>query len=252
MAVHILLLDDDSARGSIIRELLRPKGYTVTEESDTDKAVLLLNDGVFDLILLDIALPNRTGFRMLEYLKLHHTESKVIVMTCASAMEKAIKAGTTEEWDFVTRPFNSEFFLRLVDFVLADQGGISHKIQIIKAGDFIKSSPTGDLDLHASQLGFMQIAAAAAHLDAFTVMIDLREIRSRLTITSIYHLASELEKYGTTFRRKSAVLVRDDTDLSQAMFFETAANNQGFNVKVFTEFEAAVHWLSGGTKHAAA
>jgi hypothetical protein len=65
-----------------------------------------------------------------------------------------------------------------------------------------------------------------------------------LSTTDIYDLASELVKYGKTFRRKTAVLARDDEDIDQAKFFENVAQNRGFNVKTFTVFEDAITWLS--------
>ena len=100
----------------------------------------------------------------------------------------------------------------------------------------------------ASKQGFVQIAAAGAHLEEYTVLIDLREVKSRLTTSDIYDLAAGLVRYGDTFHRKTAVLARVDEDLTQAKFFETAAQNRGFNVKAFTVFEDALNWLSNSTR----
>lgn len=244
MNIHILLLDDDMIRGKALRELLIPLGYTVVEVNDTAKAIARLTDETFDLIILDITLPDKKGMLLLDHLTMYHINSKVIVITGTTAMEETINAETAKQWDFITKPFNPGFFLQFVAYILSDTSINNHRLQIIHAGEFIKSTPTGDLDLAASKKGFAQIAEAAAHLQSYTVLIDLREVNSHLTITTIYQLASELDSYGITFRRKSAILIGPDNDLQKAMFFETAAMNQGFNVKVFTQFENAVVWLS--------
>jgi GTPase involved in cell partitioning and DNA repair len=110
------------------------------------------------------------------------------------------------------------------------------------------STPTGDLDMKASRQGFAQITAIGTNLQNYTVLIDLRDVKSRLSTDNIYDLASELVQYGKTFRRKTAMLVRADEDIDQARFFERAAKNQGFNVKTFTVFEDAVIWLSSITQ----
>ena len=102
--------------------------------------------------------------------------------------------------------------------------------------------------MKASKQGFAQIDAAGNELQVYTVLIDLRDVDSKLSIAEIYDLASDLGEYGDTFRRKTAVLARADEDLAQATFFENAAQNRGFEVKTFTVFEDAIIWLSSITQ----
>ena len=102
--------------------------------------------------------------------------------------------------------------------------------------------------MKVSKQGLAQIDAAGNELRVYTVLIDLRDVKSKLSIANIYDLASDLGEYGDTFRRKTAVLARADEDLAQATFFENAAQNRGFEVKAFTVFEEAVVWLSSITQ----
>jgi hypothetical protein len=96
----------------------------------------------------------------------------------------------------------------------------------------------------AGKQGLAQIDAAGNDLQDYTVLIDLREVKSHLSLANIQELASDLLNYGATFRRKTALLVRADKDIDQARFFEMAAQNRGFMVKTFTVFEDAIIWLS--------
>jgi DNA-binding response OmpR family regulator len=248
MPVNILLVDDNKVFGDSIREILKPRGYIIVEATNAENALSMLASQRFDLILLDITLPEKSGFQVLEYLKDKNVSSSVIVVTGTVALENAIKKATMNEWDFVTKPYNPTYLLKFIDHVLTGEANTNHKLQIITAGDFIKSTPTGELDMIASKEGFVQIAAAGAHLEGYTVLIDLREISSRLSTSNIYQLASELVKYDDTFRRKTAILTNPNQDLAQAQFFETVSQNRGFNVKAFTLFEEAIIWLSESTR----
>jgi len=70
------------------------------------------------------------------------------------------------------------------------------------------------------------------------------DVAAELVVGFPPELASELAKYGETFRRRTAVLARADHDLDQATFFEDVAQGRGFEVKAFTIFEEAIFWLS--------
>jgi len=118
------------------------------------------------------------------------------------------------------------------------------KIQIIKAGDFIKSTPTGNLDLVASKEGLALIAKSAEHLHDYTILIDLREVTSSLTESDLFDLGAHLEQYGNTFNRKTAILIRLDGNILDVNFFKKVAQTWGFRVSGFTSFEEAIHWLA--------
>ena len=130
-----------------------------------------------------------------------------------------------------------------IEHVLSDKSPTNLRLQIIKAGDFIKSTPEGNLDLKASTKWFAQIADAGSGLHDYTVLMDLREVTSRLSMSEIFDLAFGLSKYGETFRRKTAFF-RPDEELKQAKLFEEVAQKRGFNVRAFTVFEDAMYWLS--------
>jgi DNA-binding response OmpR family regulator len=248
MAARILLIDDDKDRSDSVRELLKPGGYLVVDAHDRGKALSLLAREKFDLILLDITLPDTSGFRVLEFLEKNHIATRVMVITGTVGVVDVVRGATPGARDQVTKPYAPADLLKSIEHVLSDRSRTDLKLQIIKAGDFIKSTPTGELDMKVSKQGFAQIDAAGNELQVYTVLIDLRDVKSHLSIANIQELASDLLNYGATFRRKTALLVRPDKDIEQARFFEMAAQNRGFEVKTFTVFEDAIVWLSSITQ----
>jgi len=248
MAAKLLLIDDNGNRRDSVRMLLKSNSSLVVEATDCSNALFLLATGTFDLILLDITIPDKSGFRVLEFLEKNRVPSKVMLITGTVGVANVIRSETPGGQEAVTKPYNPDDLLKSIEHVLSDRSQTNLKIQIVKAGDFISSTPTGVLDMKSSKEGLAQIAAIGADLQEYTVLIDLRDVKSVLSTAEIHEIASELVKYGKTFRRKTAVLARDDKDIDQATFFEDVAQNRGFSVKAFTVFEDAIIWLSSVTQ----
>ena len=244
MAARVLLVDDNEYRRDSVRVILESNQSLVIEAADCANALSLLESGKFDLILLDITPPERNGFRVLRFLEENHVASKVMVITGTVGVANVIRSATPGEREYITKPYNPDDLLKSIEHILSERSHPNVKLQIIQAGDLIKSTPTEDLDMEASTQGLAEIAATGTDLQDYTVLIDLRDVKSRLSTAQIYKLASDLAKYGDTFRRKTAVLVRADQDVDQATFFEDVAQNRGFSVRAFTVFEDAVIWLS--------
>jgi DNA-binding response OmpR family regulator len=247
MAAKILLVDDHKNRRDSVLAMLKSEQSLVVEAADCANALSTLASEKFDLILLDITPPDRSGFQILKFLEENHVASKVMIITGTMGVANVIRSATPGAREYITKPFNPDDLLKSIEHILSERAHANLRLQIIQAGDLIKSTPTGDLDLSASREGLAQIAASGAELQEYTVLIDLRDVRSRLSISDIYDLAFELLKYGETFRRKTAVLVRAGEDIGQAKFFENTAQNRGFEVRTFTEFEKAIIWLSSIT-----
>jgi len=246
IAAKILFLDDDKNRRESVSEVLKSGGQLEVEAVDCVTALSLIAKDRFDLIVLDVTLPQRGGFRVLEFLRENPLAGKVVVITGTVEVENAIKTASPGAGDYLVKPYNPRYLLMSIEHVLSGQIPKDLRPQIIKAGDFIKSMPTGELDMDARALA--QIAAAGHDLRDFAVLIDLRDIKPRLSTADVFELGYNLVKYGETFRRKTAVFARPDEDVKQAKFFESVAQNRGFTVKALTVFEEAMSWLSTVTQ----
>jgi len=116
------------------------------------------------------------------------------------------------------------------------------QIKVIRANDFIRAKPTGELDLEASERLLAGIAEAAAALDDFEILVDTREAQGTMSATDLWFLADKLVHYRSAFARKTAVLCPLEK-FDRAKFFAMCAENQGFNIRAFTAYEEAMEWL---------
>lgn len=118
-SARILLVDDDEDLRVILLPLLESRGYDVVEASDCSTALQLLRDRIFDVVLLDITLPDRSGFGVLEFVAENHIRSKVIMMTGTSGLENAVRSATLGVMDYITKPFTPHYLIRSIQHALA-------------------------------------------------------------------------------------------------------------------------------------
>lgn len=117
------------------------------------------------------------------------------------------------------------------------------KIKIVTTKDFIEVTAEGTIDITTSKQLLVDIAKAEYKPVDYDLLIDFRDTQWEMTTTNIYQLASELTRYGDTFRRKVAVLVLPGIDFDHASFLETCSHNRGFSIDAFTDYEKAMRWL---------
>ena len=123
------------------------------------------------------------------------------------------------------------------------------KLELIRAQDFLRTTPTGELDWEKTKEIFTAVARAAQDLCDFVISIDLRNIQTTtLTTIQVWDLAELLISYGSVFTRKTALLIPAEATGADARFFEDCAHNRGFQIKVFKDFEEALDWLAPPTE----
>jgi two-component system, cell cycle response regulator DivK len=97
---HILIVEDKPASRELLRTVLERQGYGVNEAEDGEDALVKLRDYVPDLVLLDLQMPARNGYDVLQEIRKDPRLVKIpVVAITANAMpedrEKAIAAGFT-------------------------------------------------------------------------------------------------------------------------------------------------------------
>jgi two-component system KDP operon response regulator KdpE len=79
-SASVLVADDDPAVRRLIRGILTDAGYRVTEAEDGRQAVRLLAEGHYDLLLLDIVMPEQEGLETIGFVRRRYRDLKIIAM----------------------------------------------------------------------------------------------------------------------------------------------------------------------------
>ena len=114
---HILVVDDESRIRSIIRKYAEFDGHTVTEASDGMEAVLLCRKNTYDLIIMDIMMPELDGFSACR--EIRKTAQTPIIMLSARGEEyDRINGFEVGVDDYVTKPFSPKELMLRVDVIM--------------------------------------------------------------------------------------------------------------------------------------
>lgn len=104
----ILLVEDDKNLGIVIRDFLEMSGYQVILKEDGQEGLQEFNNGVFDIVLLDIMLPFLDGFTVAEEIRKRDCETPIIFLTARSMKEDKLKGFRIGADDYITKPFSTE------------------------------------------------------------------------------------------------------------------------------------------------
>ena len=107
---HILVVDDEAEIRSSLEEILREEGYGVAGAATAAEATVLLEDAPFDVVLLDIWLPDRDGLEVLGDVRQMAVETRpeVVIISGHGTIEAAVKATKLGAYDFLEKPLSLE------------------------------------------------------------------------------------------------------------------------------------------------
>ena len=134
----ILVIEDDVAFCKLVEKFLSKQGYEISCAFSAAEAHRLIENLKFDLILTDLRLPDSDGMTLLSEFKKNLPTTPVILMTGYSDINTAVKAMKNGAFDYISKPFNPEEVLLVVENALksskqeASPKGISQKPEIAK------------------------------------------------------------------------------------------------------------------------
>jgi serine phosphatase RsbU (regulator of sigma subunit) len=104
----LLVVDDNDMNRDFLSRHLERQGHSVEEAEDGDRALQMLEEQVFDLILLDIMMPNMNGFQVLEHLKGQDTwrHIPVIMISAVDEIDSVVRCIEMGAEDHLSKPFD--------------------------------------------------------------------------------------------------------------------------------------------------
>lgn len=108
---YILVIDDDEAIRSVLKETLVAQGFAVLESIDGETGIKTFQENTVDLILLDFQMPDMDGFAVLKVIKEIDPKVPIIIFTGFGDIELAVEAIKLGAYDFITKPFGKNAIL---------------------------------------------------------------------------------------------------------------------------------------------
>ena len=114
---HILIVDDESRIRSIIRKYAEFEGHTVTEAGDGMEAVVLCRKNTFDLIIMDIMMPELDGFSACREIR-KVAQTPIIMLSARGEEYDKINGFELGIDDYVVKPFYPKELMLRVDAIM--------------------------------------------------------------------------------------------------------------------------------------
>ena len=109
--LNILIAEDGRSQRELLRDFLKDQGHDITEAGHGRIALEKIKSGYFDLLLLDLKMPELDGLQVLEEVKRINPEIDAVMMTAYGTIDTAVQALKAGAADFITKPIELEELL---------------------------------------------------------------------------------------------------------------------------------------------
>jgi len=132
-AGSVLIIDDEAEIRESLETLLGLEGYLVESAANGEEGLARIGERSFDLILLDLALPDRDGMELLAEIHVQDPDLSIIMITAYGTVENAVKAMQGGAVNFVQKPWDNEKLLADVRAAIARHKAEEENVQLKRA-----------------------------------------------------------------------------------------------------------------------
>ena len=184
--MRVLLVEDDPTTSKSIELMLGNANLNVYSTDLGEEGIDLAKLYDYDLILLDLNLPDMNGFDVLRQLRLARIETPILILSGNDASEDKIKGFGFGADDYLTKPFHREELIARIHAIIRRSKG--HSQSIIRTGKV-------EVNLDAKTV---QVDGSAVHLTGKEYqMLELLSLRKGTTLTKemfLNHLYGEMDE----------------------------------------------------------
>jgi two-component system OmpR family response regulator len=202
---HILVVDDEPSIVDAVSTALGYEGFNVTQASSGRAALTLAQEHDFDLIVLDVMLPDVDGFEVARRLRDDRIDTPILFLTARSALDDKGRAFAAGADDYVTKPFSlAEIVMRVRAIVRRGAGGPAAEERMLRFGDV-------EMDVEAHRVWRsgteLQLTATEFRLLRMFLMNPERVLSKAQILDHVWHYdfdgdSNVLETYVSYLRRK--------------------------------------------------
>ncbi len=170
--MRVLLIEDDSAMARSIELMLRSEGLNVYTTDLGEEGIDLGKLYDYDIIVLDLQLPDMSGFEVLKALRVAKVQTPVLILSGVSEMDSKVRALGFGADDYVTKPFHREELVARIHAIVRRSKG--HSQSVIRTGKL-------SVNLDAKTV---EVDSARVHLTGKEyAMLELLSLRKGTTLT---------------------------------------------------------------------
>ena len=170
--MRVLLIEDDSAAAQSIELMLKSESFTVYTTDLGEEGIDLGKIYDYDIILLDLNLPDMSGFEVLRSLRLSKVKTPTLILSGLAGVEDKVKGFGVGADDYMTKPFHKDELVARIHAIVRRSKG--HAQSVIQTDDLVVN-----LDTKTSEVN-----GARVHLTGKEyAMLELLSLRKGMTLT---------------------------------------------------------------------
>ena len=129
---NILMVEDDSTIAFAVKYAVEQEGFNLDIAENLENARKIVNSKEYDLILLDVMLPDGNGYEFLKQLREHDEDTPVIFLTACDEEVNIVMGLDIGGDDYITKPFRVRELISRINAILRRKGKIQDNKKIIK------------------------------------------------------------------------------------------------------------------------
>ncbi|UAL09798.1 response regulator transcription factor CtrA [Caulobacter segnis] len=170
--MRVLLIEDDSATAQTIELMLKSEGFNVYTTDLGEEGVDLGKIYDYDLILLDLNLPDMSGIDVLRTLRVAKINTPIMILSGTAEIDTKVKTFAGGADDYMTKPFHKDEMIARIHAVVRRSKG--HAQSVIKTGDIIVNLDAKTVEVNGNRV----------HLTGKEYqMLELLSLRKGTTLT---------------------------------------------------------------------
>jgi two-component system cell cycle response regulator CtrA len=170
--MRVLLIEDDSAAAQSIELMLKSESFTVYTTDLGEEGIDLGKIYDYDIILLDLNLPDMSGFEVLRSLRISKVKTPTLILSGLAGVEDKVKGFVVGADDYMTKPFHRDELVARIHAIVRRSKG--HAQSVIQTDDLVVN-----LDTKTSE-----VDGARVHLTGKEyAMLELLSLRKGMTLT---------------------------------------------------------------------
>ncbi|HVZ98887.1 MAG TPA: response regulator transcription factor [Caulobacterales bacterium] len=170
--MRVLLIEDDSATAQGIELMLKSEGFNIYSTDLGEEGVDLGKLYDYDIIVLDLTLPDMNGFDVLKQLRVARVNTPILILSGTADIDTKVRGLGYGADDYMTKPFNKDELIARINAIVRRSKGHAHSV--IKTGDVV-------VNLDAKTV---EVSGQRVHLTGKEYqMLELLSLRKGTTLT---------------------------------------------------------------------
>jgi two-component system cell cycle response regulator CtrA len=170
--MRVLLIEDDSATAQGIELMLKSEGFNIYSTDLGEEGIDLGKLYDYDIIVLDLTLPDMNGFDVLKQLRVARVNTPILILSGTADIDTKVRGLGYGADDYMTKPFNKDELIARINAIVRRSKGHAHSV--IRTGDVV-------VNLDAKTV---EVSGQRVHLTGKEYqMLELLSLRKGTTLT---------------------------------------------------------------------